>query len=343
MKKKRTRFLKLKFNIFVVLLCAATVVLAIGFDRIHADGIQLTEKEEEKVVAPPKVEEPKVLEKVQINKIENSAATESSATESSLDYDHGVAEDTDAENLIPVYAEPDENSEVMEEVFTGEWADYFGKEDGFVQIETNKGTLGYVSDAQANVTDIVDKKKPSSLKDAVIVIDAGHGGEDAGAESTNGVYFEKDFTLKTALAVKMALEAEGATVYLTRNKDEYISLDDRVDMAVENLADVFISLHYDSSEEADAMNGFTTYYYYRDEETLANSVNQGMVDADTSLKSIGVRQENFQVLRDNPYPALLLELGYINSYGDLIVVRESGYYKKVADGVTSGLEKYFAG
>lgn len=330
MKKKRKRFLKLKFNFFVGVLCLGTVMLAYGFDRIHADGIQITENSLVK-----NTEKIDYTKKVQINKVKTAT------TESSIHYDKGAVTDTDKENLIPIYASADENSKVLEEVFTGEWAEYFGKEKGFVQIETNKGTHGYVSTEQCKVTDVVDKKKPTSLKNAVIVLDPGHGGADVGAESTNKEYLEKKLTLATAKAVKQKLEAAGATVYLTRAKDTYVSLSDRTDLAVKNTADVFISLHYDSFETSNTMSGYTTYYYYKDEENLANAINQGLSEKIATLKNVGVRTDNFQVTRDNPYPAVLLELGYINSYSDLMVITQDDYYDTVADGIVKGLNSYF--
>lgn len=336
MKKKRPRFLKLKFNLFVGVLCLGTVLLAYGFDRIHADGIDVSAD-----VSVKKTEPVKYIKKVQMNKIESE--TSQSTTNSSIHYDKGVSTEEDKADYIPVYKSADENSKVLEEVFTGEWAEYFGKEDGFVQIETNNGTHGYVSTEQCKVTNVVDKTKPSALKGAVIILDPGHGGNDVGAESTNGQYFEKDITLTTAKVVKKKLEDAGAKVYLTRNQDKYISLSNRTETTMKYAADVFISLHYDSFETSNTMSGYTTYYYYKDAEELANSINRGLTETITTLKNVGVRTDNFQVTRNNPYPSVLLELGYINAYGDLIVITQDDYYDTVAEGIVKGLNSYFEG
>src|SRR3546814_897899 len=80
----------------------------------------------------------------------------------------------------------------------------------------------------------------------VVVIDAGHGGVDPGAIGVSGSY-EKDITLSAARAVKRTLEATGRyRVYLTRDRDVYIPLRERFQLAEQAGASLFISLHADS-------------------------------------------------------------------------------------------------
>ncbi len=83
-------------------------------------------------------------------------------------------------------------------------------------------------------------------KPRTIAIDPGHGGQDPGAIGVNGVY-EKDITLRFALALKRALEmTRNYRVVLTRGNDEYVRLRERIAIAREANADLFISLHADS-------------------------------------------------------------------------------------------------
>lgn len=89
-------------------------------------------------------------------------------------------------------------------------------------------------------TKSVERHKP------VIVVDAGHGGIDPGAIGKSGRY-EKDVTLRHALALRDKLEKSGRyTVVMTRTRDTFISLNDRVARARKADADLFISLHADS-------------------------------------------------------------------------------------------------
>jgi N-acetylmuramoyl-L-alanine amidase len=85
----------------------------------------------------------------------------------------------------------------------------------------------------------------------LIVIDAGHGGIDTGASAPSGV-LEKDITLAFALQLRDLLVQSGRfDVAMTRDDDTYLTLNERVDLARENKADLFISLHADTFQEAD--------------------------------------------------------------------------------------------
>ena len=77
----------------------------------------------------------------------------------------------------------------------------------------------------------------------LLMIDPGHGGKDPGCTGINGVQ-EKDITLKVGIDLRRALEATGRVrVQMTRTRDVYITLSDRVDMAIKAHANAFISLH----------------------------------------------------------------------------------------------------
>ncbi|MFH1644530.1 MAG: N-acetylmuramoyl-L-alanine amidase [bacterium] len=93
-----------------------------------------------------------------------------------------------------------------------------------------------------------------------IVIDAGHGGKDSGA---NGVYSlkEKDITLDIARRAKAFLKKDGLNVYLTRNDDKDVSLLERSDFANHLKADLFVSIHVNSAGISQNANGLETYYW----------------------------------------------------------------------------------
>ena len=85
----------------------------------------------------------------------------------------------------------------------------------------------------------------------LVVIDPGHGGIDNGASAPSGIH-EKDITLAFALQLRDLLVASGHfDVAMTREDDTYLSLNERVDLARQNKADLFISLHADTFQEAD--------------------------------------------------------------------------------------------
>ncbi len=97
------------------------------------------------------------------------------------------------------------------------------------------------------------------LKVGTIVIDPGHGGHDWGCIGPNGL-LEKDVTLSLAVELKSLLEANlGAKVILTRSDDSFVSLEERTAIANRERADLFISIHVNSSRSR-VTSGIETYY-----------------------------------------------------------------------------------
>ena len=145
-----------------------------------------------------------------------------------------------------------------------------------------------------------------------IVIDAGHGGYDAGA-TYNGRR-EKDDTLALALAVGEILEAQGYDVVYTRTDDVYDSPVQKARIGNESGADFFVSIHRNSSPTPNQYNGVQTLIYNNAglKATMAENVNKG-------LEQVGYRNINvverpdLAVLRRTRMPAILVEAGFINS------------------------------
>lgn len=184
-------------------------------------------------------------------------------------------------------------------------------------------------------TVLVTKNQLAGLN---ILIDAGHGGKDAGA--TNQGVHEKNITLSTAKMVAEKLKLEGATVEFTREDDTFISLANRVKKSNAGEADVFISLHYDYFEDP-TVNGINTYFYnYQTSEELAKEVHTALVES-VDMHDRGVRNAGYYVLENNSKPAILLELGFMTNPENLETVQTEDYQTKVADAITTGLVEYF--
>jgi len=96
-------------------------------------------------------------------------------------------------------------------------------------------------------------------RNLLIVLDPGHGGKDPGAVGKLGTR-EKDLNLAIAKKLAQRLERAGYRVLLTREKDEFVSLKERVDFANKNKADIFISIHNNASRENPRAVGFETYF-----------------------------------------------------------------------------------
>lgn len=122
---------------------------------------------------------------------------------------------------------------------------------------------------------------PRSAKPPVVVIDPGHGGADPGAIGVGGVY-EKDITLAAARELRRQLQAAGRyQVKLTRDSDVFIRLRDRVGIAREAGADLFISLHADAlgSEQVRGLSIYTLSSKASDREAEMLAAKENRADA----------------------------------------------------------------
>lgn len=165
-----------------------------------------------------------------------------------------------------------------------------------------------------------------------IVIDPGHGGHDPGAPSVSGLT-EDEIVFNIASILKDKLEAQGAEVVLTREEDEFKSLDER-----EEEGDLFIALHSDAIEDS-SVSGFTTYYAYPNQLEFAEAIN-GALDEYSYFYNRGVHQENFQVVWQLDYPAVLVELGYLSNEFDDRIISKEGYQELMADALIEGSYNY---
>lgn len=120
------------------------------------------------------------------------------------------------------------------------------------QINDAPAAVNGKPNKQASVMGRIEPPPPRRPTDQrfVVVVDPGHGGGDPGAISPNGIY-EKHITLETGLELKRQLEESGRyRAVLTRSTDRFISLKDRVEIARDAGADLFVSLHADSHENS---------------------------------------------------------------------------------------------
>lgn len=207
-------------------------------------------------------------------------------------------------------------------------------DNGWGEIITEDGLIGWV-----NLYYLSDSVPTDGLEGKVIVLDPGHGGKDPGAAGDENK--EKELTLATAKKVKTKLEAAGAKVLMTRTGDTYPTLSDRVAFSKKNKADVFISIHFNSSSSSSA-NGIDTFYWttYKNEKALATYVQEAVIDS-TGLKNRGVRTGNFQVIRENNMQAILIELGFISNPDEEAIIETSKFQNNAAEGIVNGLEAYF--
>jgi N-acetylmuramoyl-L-alanine amidase len=151
---------------------------------------------------------------------------------------------------------------------------------------------------------------------ATVILDAGHGGYDAGA--VNGNRYEKDDNLRITLAVGNILKSKGVNVVYTRTGDNYLSLAERAAISNNSNADMFVSFHRNSAVNPEA-NGFENYTAPNASarsKQFAKTVYDDVVETGVFPTNRGVKEANYYVLRNTKAPAMLLELGFISNNED---------------------------
>ncbi len=195
--------------------------------------------------------------------------------------------------------------------------------------------------------------KPSSLSGATIMLDPGHGGIDPGAAcavTSTSLGAEKDINLSIATKVKELLEAEGATVVMTRSTDKWVCYTDRNNAVRERDPDMFISIHCDSSSTASA-TGTSAYYYRAYSQPLAKAVHESIVNAykneiykDNTSVNIdrGANFYAFRVARVEECPAILIEYGFVSNTEECQVLQTAKNRDILAKATVDGIKQYLS-
>jgi N-acetylmuramoyl-L-alanine amidase len=174
------------------------------------------------------------------------------------------------------------------------------------------------------------------MQKPVVVLDPGHGGYDTGA-SYHGLK-EKDLNLN--LALKVAAGLGGAKILLTRERDTYVSLADRVALSKRAEADLFISLH----ANAGGGKGFESFIYSglgtKDPVVSMQRIIHGeMMKALTRWEIVdrGLKRASFYVLKSNPRPALLVESLFLDNIREAQIWREPLFAETLAGSLAEGI------
>ncbi|HOK42805.1 MAG TPA: N-acetylmuramoyl-L-alanine amidase, partial [Thermoclostridium caenicola] len=194
------------------------------------------------------------------------------------------------------------------------------------------------------------KRKPQSkdqslpLKGLSIMLDPGHGGTETGAIGPLGLrYAEKDINLNLAKKLAAELEALGARVYLTREDDRTVSLEDRLAMSKMMLPDLFVSLHANSmadNVDISKVDGFSVWY----REPLAKDLVELLYNHVTgslgrTLKGTHVR--NFYVTRGTWTPSILLETGFVPNPQEFEWLTDEAEQTRLAKSIAEAITAYF--
>jgi N-acetylmuramoyl-L-alanine amidase len=220
-------------------------------------------------------------------------------------------------------------------------------------------------DYQKTVLPIV---APKSLNPAPplrrIILDAGHGGKDSGAENKALRLAEKNLTLDLAQRVDRLLQQKGFTVVHVRSDDRFIALEERTAIANRLGGDLFLSLHFNAAE-ATSVRGIENYAFTplnqpstarsalhsSDQRTYPGNANdtwnllatyhihRALVGA-TASTDRGIKRARFTVLRDLRMPGVLIEAGFVSHPDEGRNIGSPAYRQRLAQAIADGVVAY---
>ena len=194
------------------------------------------------------------------------------------------------------------------------------------------------------------------INNKVIVLDAGHGVPDEGAQSSNGTT-EAESNLKIALKVQNLLEQSGATVILTRSDENAIydldsktlkqkkisDIHNRVKIGNESSADIFVSIHLNKIPQQQYW-GWQTFYKQESPEgqklatSIQNSLNKSIKKEN---KRVPMKIENVYIIKHVEIPTTIVECGFLSNPEEEQLLLNNEYQDKLAWGIYTGIMDYF--
>ena len=189
----------------------------------------------------------------------------------------------------------------------------------------------------------------------VIVIDAGHGTPDEGAESNNGVT-EAEINLRIALKLQNLLEQSGAKVILTRSNETAIydidkktlrekkvsDIHNRVKIGNESSADIFVSIHLNKIPQNQYW-GCQCFYNQNEKskilaENLQNNLNEAIQKEN---KRIAMKLDTVYIMKNVEIPISIVECGFLSNEEEEKRLQEDDYQNRLAWGIYNGIMDYF--
>lgn len=194
------------------------------------------------------------------------------------------------------------------------------------------------------------------VSNKVIVIDAGHGVPDEGAESSNGTT-EAETNLKIALKVQNLLEQSGSTVLLTRSDENSIydidsktlkqkkisDIHNRVKIGNESSADIFVSIHLNKIPQQQYY-GWQTFYKDGNEQgqRLANCIQENLNESvQKENKRVPLKIDNIYIVKHVEIPTSIVECGFLSNPEEEKQLLDDSYQDKLAWGIYNGIVDFF--
>lgn len=207
-----------------------------------------------------------------------------------------------------------------------------------------------------NLTNKTIMTMATPVSSKTIIVDAGHGGEDGGAVSDNGVS-EAEINLKIALKLQQLLEQSGSNVVLTRSDDNAIydvdkktlrekknsDIRNRVKIGNNSSADIFVSIHLNKIPE-NQYYGWQTFFKDGNEDgkLLATCIQSNLNETiQKENKRVPLKISNVYIIKHVEIPTVIVECGFLSNPQEEKLLQQEEYQNRLAWGIYNGIMDYF--
>jgi len=244
-------------------------------------------------------------------------------------------------NMVNERSGPDTTFSILATHPAGKTLAFSGWDGSWVKVSSTSGT-GYILGnllSFAFTTAPIDFTLPPAIgiQGFVVAVDAGHGGPDPGAIGVNGLR-EKNINFTMALKLRALLVAAGAEVVMTRVGDYTLSIDERIGIAHNAGADLFVSIH-NNAHPSSAVSGTQTFYGVTlGSFNLGHQVHRRLVGL--GMEDKGLLNANFGVLVRTKIPAILTETGFLSNPDDAALLAQETFINHAVQAHFEGIHEW---
>ena len=226
----------------------------------------------------------------------------------------------------------------------------------FLLISLFTFSCSTVKNQNNNLTNETIETTATPVSGKTVILDAGHGTPDEGAQSSDGVT-EAETNLKITLKVQKLLEQSGCNVILTRSDDNAIydldsktlrqkkvsDIKNRVKIGNESSADVFVSIHLNKISESQYY-GWQCFYNTKSEKgiDLAKSIQESLNEAiEKENNRVAMKLNSVYIMKNVEIPISIVECGFLSNPEEEKQLLEDSYQERLAWGIYNGIMEYF--
>jgi N-acetylmuramoyl-L-alanine amidase len=174
-------------------------------------------------------------------------------------------------------------------------------------------------------------------RNSLVVVDPGHGAKDPGA--LGKISNEATIVLSVSQKISKLLEEDpDIDVVMTRSDNTFLTLNERVEIANDARADMFLSVHANAINRS-SVGGTETFVNYNADKTFGSIVHRHLLEA-TGLTNRGLKEAGFRVLRGTKMPAVLIEMAFVSNQSEEKLLNDPAFQDKVALAMYNAIREY---